>query len=388
MPVEVLLTPGPTPVPPEVLARFAEPVFHHRTPRFQKIFQSVSQRLKPIFKTAHPVHILTGSGTLAMEAAVTNFFSAGDAVLTLNAGKFGERWTDLATAFGLRPLEIKVPYGEAVDPGEVKRRLDTQRDIRGVFATLLETSTGVVLDIAQIAQHTRGRDVLLVVDAISGLAADPLETDAWGVDVVVSGSQKGLMIPPGLAFISVGDKAREFMAKAALPRYYVDLRLYEKASRDNDTPFTPALTLIYGLDEALKRVEHVGLDALLKSQAVLAQAVRASGQALGLGLFAKRPSNGVTAFSLPSGVDGGKLVKLMAESYGVRPAGGQAEMKGKIVRMAHMGFISKADLAQGLEALERALADLGVSVTKGIARRTFEQAMAQGANRVALGEKA
>ncbi len=373
---EVLLTPGPTPVPPEVLARFAEPIFHHRTERFQKIFASVSERLKPVFRTQCPVYVLTGSGTLAMEAAVTNFFSPDDTVLTVSAGKFGERWTELANAFGLKAVELKAPYGEVVAAAAVEEALKANPQIRGVFSTLCETSTGVVFDIAGIAKATRGRDVLLVVDAISGLAADRLETDAWGVDVVVSGSQKGLMIPPGLAFISVNEKAKRFMERARLPRYYVDLRFYERAAKDNDTPFTPALTLIVGLDEALKRIEKVGLEALLSDQELHAGAVRRAAKALGLELFAKHPSCGVTALTVPPQVDGSKLVKIMAERHGVRAAGGQGEMKGKLVRIAHMGFIQRHDLEQGLEALEQGLIGLGYPARRGAGLEAFRQALA------------
>lgn len=376
---EILLTPGPTPVPPEVLARLAEPVFHHRTDRFQKIFASVAQRLKPIFRTESPVYILTGSGTLAMEAAVTNFFSPGETVLTVSAGKFGERWTELARAFGLEAVELKAPYGEAVAPLAVAQALESNSRIRGVFATLCETSTGVVFDIEGIAKVTRGREALLLIDAVSGLAADRLEADAWGVDVVASGSQKGLMIPPGLAFLSVNAKARQFMERARLPRYYVDLKLYERAAKENDTPFTPALTLIVGLDEALKRIEKVGLEALLRDQELHAEAVRRAAKALNLELFAKHPSNGVTAIAVPPQVDGTKLVKTMAERYGVRAAGGQADMKGKLVRIAHMGFIQTQDLEQGLEALEQGLIGLGYPARRGAALHAFRQALARGA---------
>lgn len=351
----LLLTPGPTPVPPEVLRGLARPLFHHRTPEYQRLFREVSEGLKRIFRTRYPVYTFAGSGTAAMEAAMVNFHSPGETVLVVDGGKFGERFWRIAKAYGLDVQILKVEYGDTVSADAIEEAVRKNPKIRSVCLELCETSTGVVYDLQEIARRLAGKGPLLMVDAISGLAADRFEMDSWGIDLAISGSQKGLMLPPGLAFLAVGPRASERMKEAKLPRFYFDLGLYEKALRDWDTPFTPAISLVVALGEAIRRLEKEGLEKVLKRSETLARYTRRRLQDLGLELFAKRPSNGVTAVKVPEGVDGEKLLETIREKEGITMAGGQGEMKGKIIRIAHMGYIRKPDLDRGLAALKRAL---------------------------------
>ena len=354
----ILLTPGPIPLPEPVRRVMAAPIIHHRTPQYRKIFEDASRRLKGIFLTKHPVYTLTGSGTLGMEASIVNFHSPGDEILVVEGGKFGERFTEIAKAYGLRPTVLKVPYGDAVRPEAVGEALRKNPNLKSVCVELCETSTAALFDVRRVAAITSKTDALLIVDAIAALGADRLETDNWGVDIVVSGSQKALMLPPGLAFISVNDKARRRMEKAGIPRYYLDLRLYEKAVKDWDTPFTPAITLVIGLQKAIDLIEAEGLENVFKRSAGLGDFTREKLQALGLRLFSKSPSSTVSAACVPDGVDGEKLIKIMRDEKGVTMAGGQGEMKGKIVRIAHMGSITKSDLEEGIRVLEETIQSL------------------------------
>lgn len=352
---QLLLTPGPTPVPPEILKAGGRPLFHHRTPQYQKLFKEVSEGLQRVFKTRHPVYTLASSGTGAMETALVNFHSAGDEILVVEAGKFGERFTHMAKAFGLLPYVLKVPYGALVSPEAVEREVRKRPQVKSVCLQLCETSTGVVLDLAEIGRRLAGGNALMIVDAISGLGADRFEMDAWGIDLGISGSQKGLMLPPGLSFLAVSPRAASRMKEARLPRFYFNLALYEKAIKDWDTPFTPAISLVVALREALSRIEREGLEKILKRSEALAEYTRAKLQKMGLELFSQRPSNAITAIRLPEGLDGEALVEGIRERYGISIAGGQGEMKGKILRIAHMGFIRKKDLDRGLAALGKAL---------------------------------
>ena len=354
----ILLTPGPTPVPPEVLEVMSQPIFHHRTPRYRELFREVSEGLKQVFRTTQEVYTFTGSGTLAMEAGIANFLSEGDKAIVLEAGKFSERWREIANRYRLNVVSLKAPYGDVIDPSQVEATLKLHPDARAVYATLCETSTGVVFDIEPIAKIVARTQAIFVVDAISGLAADPLEMDAWKVDVVVSGSQKGLMIPPGLAFLAASEKAHSLMKSAKLPRFYADLALYEKALKDSDTPFTPALTLVLGLCETLCRIHREGMEQVWARTARLATETRDQMKKLGLELFAKRPANTVTAVKVPPGIDGEKLVAIMRDEKGVTMAGGQGEMKGKIFRIAHLGAITKSDLEIGTSVLKETLGEL------------------------------
>ena len=357
-PRNILLTPGPIPVPESVRRVMAEPILHHRTPQYRKIFQSVTERLKAVFLTRVPVYTIAGSGTSAMEAAIVNFHSAGDEILVIDGGKFGERFTDLARAYSLKATVIKVPYGDAVQPAAVEQAVKKNPNLKSVCAELCETSTAVLQDIEAVGKITSRTEALLIVDAISGLGADRLETDAWHVDLVIGGSQKALMLPPGLAFLSVSDKARRRMETAKLARFYLDLRLYEKGMKDWDTPFTPAIGLVLALEKSLARIEAEGLENVFKRSAELGEFTRAKLKAIGLELFSKAPSSTVSAAIFPEGVDGEKVVQIMRDEKGVTMAGGQGEMKGRIVRIAHMGSITKAELEEGIRVLQETLEEM------------------------------
>jgi len=369
-----LLTPGPTPLPPQISESMARPIIHHRTPQFQAILKEASLGLKTVFQTSNDVFIISSSGTGAMEAAVINLLSSGDTALVVQGGKFGERWTEIAKAYGITCEIIDVEWGRAVDPEEINKRLKANPKIKAVFTTLCETSTGVDNDIEKISGITKDSHAVLVVDAISGLGAIDLKTDAWGVDVVVSGSQKGLMLPPGLGFISLSPKAWKLVEASKSPRYYLDLRKARKALEQNDTPFTSSITLIIALNEALKMMQQDGLENIFSGHRKMADAVRVAVKALGLELFAPTAaSDAVTAVKVPVGIDGEKLVKTMRDTYGVTIAGGQAELKGKVFRIAHMGFIAEFDIITGLSCLEKVLAQMGYKITLGAGIKAAEE---------------
>ena len=376
MPDDILLTPGPTPLPPQVREALGRPIMHHRTKQFRTLFQKTLQGMQTVMQTANPVFCLTSSGTGAMETAVVNLLSPGDEAIVVLGGKFAERWQELCQAYGITVVTVPVAYGDAVNPQQVAQALTSHPKAKAVFTTLLETSTGVVNDIQAIAAITRNSPAVLVVDAISGLLCDPCQTDAWGIDMVVTGSQKGLMLPPGLAFLSTSQRVWPLIDASKSPRYYYDLRLYKKALADDDTPFTAGVSLVMALEAALGLILKEGVPQMIARCACMAQATRAAMQALGLELFAKRPGNGVTAVKVPDGVDGKKLTALMYERSRVMIAGGQGQMAGKIFRFAHMGFISPEDLLAGLDALEDALSQVGRSVTKGTARKAAEAILA------------
>lgn len=379
----ILLTPGPTPVPPQALALMAEPIFHHRTPQYRKIFNRVSHDLKEIFQTQNDVFTFTSSGTGAMEASIVNFLSPGDLIIVAHAGKFGERWLNLAKAYGIHVIEIKAPYGESISPTGIEKTLKENPSVKAVYTTHCETSTGVTYDIQKIASIVSKTNAILVVDAISGLAADPLPQDEWKVDVVVSGSQKALMLPPGLGFMSVSQKAWGLNQSAKCPRFYYDLALYKKALQDSDTPFTPALTIVIALEETLKIIKDKGMINLLEETRALANATREALQAIGLKLFSKSGhSNVLTAVCVPNGIDGEKLIKVMRDDKGVTLAGGQGEMKGKIFRIAHMGFITKEDLFAGIEILCETLNEFGYVCNAKEATQRFIKSLTQKTEKV------
>ncbi|HNX80866.1 MAG TPA: alanine--glyoxylate aminotransferase family protein [Candidatus Omnitrophota bacterium] len=361
-----LLTPGPTPLPPEVLQAQARPIIHHRTPQFQAILKEAAEGLKFVFQTSNDVYILTSSGTGAMEASVVNLLSPGDTAICIQAGKFGERWTEICKAYGIQTEVIDVAWGKAVDPKDVEKKLKANPAIKVVFSTLCETSTGVVHDIAGLGAVVKNSSAVLVVDAISGLGAIDLKTDAWGVDVVVSGSQKGLMLPPGLAFICMSSKAWEKVEVSKCPKFYFNLKTAQKTWKSTDTPFTPAISLVIALNEALKLIRLEGMDAIFARHHTMAEATRTAMKALGLELFAPTAaSDVVTSVKVPAGIDGEKLVKTMRDTWGVTIAGGQAEMKGKIFRFAHMGFIEEFDIIVGISCLEKVLAKMGYTFNFG-----------------------
>jgi aspartate aminotransferase-like enzyme len=362
---DYLLTPGPTPLPPQVQEALSRPIIHHRTTQYRALFKRVLQGLQQVFQTKQPVIVFTSSGTGAMEAAVGNLLSPGDRAIVVLGGKFAERWQHLCKVFGIAVTTIPLANGEAVDPEQVRQALKAMPETKAVFATLCETSTGVAHDIQTIASIVRSTNAVLVIDAISGLLAEECKTDEWGVDVVVSGSQKALMLPPGLAFMTLSQRAWRLVEQAKSPRFYFDLRLYRSALADDDTPFTSSVSLVVALDEALKLILQDGVPQTIQRCQLMAQATRAACEAMGLSLFAKRPANAVTAVNVPNGVDGKKLLNHLQDRYAVTLAGGQGEMAGKIFRIAHMGFIAPFDVLVALGALELALLELGASVTPG-----------------------
>jgi len=370
-----LLTPGPTPLPPEVCEAMARPIIHHRTPQFQNILKEASEGLRYVYQTKNDVFILTSSGTGTMEAAVVNILSPGDTALTVQGGKFGERWTEICQSYGINAEVLDVEWGKAVEPKEIEKRLKAKPKIKAVFTTLCETSTGVVNDIEAIGQVVKNTDAVLVVDAISGLGAIDLQTDSWFCDVVVSGSQKGLMLPPGLGFISVSPKAWKLAESSKCPKYYFDLKEAKKAYDKTDTPFTPAITLIIALCEALRMLKEDGLENVFSRHKKMADATQAAVKALGLELFAPMAaSDVVTAAKVPHGIDGEKLVKAMRDTYGVTIAGGQSELKGKVFRIAHMGFIEEFDIIVGISCLEKVLFQMGYKFQLGTGVRAAEEA--------------
>lgn len=368
-----LLTPGPTPVPESILLKMASPIIHHRTSQFKEIFKEVNAGLKYLFQTTSDVYTLASSGTGAMEAACVNLVGPGEKALVINSGKFGERFANILKAYGAVVELINVEYGDIVDPSKIKEALDKDKSIKAVFTTLCETSTGIVTDIEEIAKITAKYNAVLVVDAVSGLGACRMEMDKWGIDVVVSGSQKGLMLPPGLAFISMSPKAWKVAEATKGPKFFFDLAKYRKSLAKDDVPFTPAVSLVIGLNEALKMIKEQGIENVWACHDRLAMAVRSAVAALGLKLFAKTPANMVTAVCVPDGIDGQMIVKIMRDEYGVSIAGGQDNMKGKIIRIAHLGYMTDFDMIVGISALEMALKKLGYNFELGAGVRACEK---------------
>ncbi len=372
-----LLTPGPTPLPPEVCEALAKPIIHHRTPQFQEILKEAVEGLKYVYQTKSDVYIFSSSGTGAMEAAVTNLLSPGDCAITVEAGKFGERWTELCKAYGVNPEVIKVEWGKAVSASQIKSMVKGRGTrIKVVFATLCETSTGVTTDIKAIAEALKDTDTVLAVDAISGLGVIDLKTDEWGVDVVVAGSQKGLMLPPGLGFISVSQKAWKLINESRSPRYYFDLRSAKKSWGQTDTPFTTSVSLTVALNAALKMIKEEGLENVFNRCRKMADGIRAAAKALGLKLYADEScaSDAITAVSVPSGIDGEKLVKTMRDAYGVTIAGGQAELKGKVFRVATMGYLNEFDIILALSCIEKVLYQMGYKFELGKGVKAAQEA--------------
>ncbi len=357
----LLLTPGPTQVPPSVCEALGRPIIHHRTPQFQNEIKEAVEGLKYLFQTKNDVYLLTCSGTGAMEASVCNLLSPGDKAIAVEAGKFGERWTELCATYRVDARVVTVEWGKTVTAEQIKTLLKAEPDIKAVFITLCETSTGATPDVQEIAKVVHSSNAVLVLDAISGLGVQDVQTDNWGVDVVVTGSQKGLMLPPGLAMISVSPKAFALMEKSTSPRYYFDLREAKKAAEKIDTPFTPAIGIIIALNEAIRLIKKEGLQNLFAKYALMAQATRAAAQALGLTVFTHEScrSNVLTAISLPANIDGEKLMKVMRDEYGITVAGGQDKLKGKTIRIAHMGMLDEFDIITGFACLEKVLKKMG-----------------------------
>ncbi len=370
---EFLYTPGPVNVPPDVLMKMSEPVYHHRTPRFRDMYAKVLEKLAHVFRTENTVISFTSSGTGAMEASFVNFLSPGDHVITINGGKFGERWTQLAEAYGLACHEIPVTWGDAPSPEKVSALLKQHPETKAVFTELTETSTGTVYDIKALGEVVKDTDALFVVDAVSGLGADDIHVDEWHVDVCVAGSQKALMIPPGLSFMSISEKAWAMAETARLPRYYFDLRKCKKSLEKGDTPFTPAHTLLEAVNVSLDMIVEETIERVIARHSRLADAVRAGTAALGLTLYSKSPANALTAVVFAD-IDAEKLRGCMRED-GVYVAGGQNEAKGKIIRIAMMGYAADADVVNVIAALERALKKCGADFIPGAGVKAAQESL-------------
>lgn len=364
-----IFAPGPTPVPEAVLARLAEAPLHHRTREFGVILNRVTERLKGLFQTSERPYVLSASGTGAMEAAVVNLFRPGEEVLVIEAGKFGERWAELGTRFGLKVHRLTLPWGRAASPDAVREALKAHRKVVGVYFQACETSTGSMHPTEAIARVVReAGEALVVVDAITALGVIDLPMDRWGLDVVVSGSQKALMLPPGLAFLALSPRAHARRKHAGLPRYYFDLDEEDRSAPTGETAWTPAVGLIQGLDTVLERFEAVGLPAVVKHHERLAEATRAGIRAMGLSLFAKdAPAPGLTAVEVPAGIDGKKLVATLRDRFAITVAGGQDAYAGKIFRLAHLGYFDELDMISALSATQMTLAALGHKAAPGAA---------------------
>ncbi|MDD2890514.1 MAG: alanine--glyoxylate aminotransferase family protein [bacterium] len=374
-----LMTPGPTPVPSEVRLAEAREIIHHRTKEFSDTIKIVSEGLKPIFKTKNSVFTFAASGTGAMEGAVCNLLSKGDKALVVKGGKFGERWGNICKAYGVEAISVDIEWGDVADPAVIKKHLDDNPDIKVVFATLCETSTATEFPIKEYGEVIKSRpNTLFVVDAISGLAACDIQVDNWGVDVCVSGSQKSLMLPPGLAFASVSDKAWPFMDKSNLPKFYFDFKKARKALEKSDTPFTPGVSLIMGLKQALEMINaDGGIDKVLERVTVLGDATQAAMKALGLKLISKHPAKALTGIFAPDGVDGKELKKTLEKKYGVMVAGGQDQFEGKVIRLTHLGYIGQFDILTAIAAIELSLHDLKHPVELGKGLKAAQEVFAK-----------
>jgi aspartate aminotransferase-like enzyme len=376
---QYLLTAGPTPVPERVLLAMAEPVLYHRAPAFTACLKETQESLSWLYQTSQLVLQISGSGTAGMEAAVSNFLRRGDKALVIKGGKFGERWGKICAAYGIETVNIDVEWGKSVDPAQVASALDKDPAIRAVYATASETSTGARHDVEALGKICKAREnVILCVDAITAIGVFDVKTDAWGLDVVVCGSQKALMLPPGLAFVAVSEKAWKASERSDLPRFYLNLAAEKKSQSKGENAFTPAVSLVVGLRESLRMLKDEGLENVHKRHDRLARATRAAAVGLGLELFAENPTDAVTAIRVPAGVDGSAIVKHMRSKYGLTIAGGQDHLKGKIIRIAHIGYYSEMDVAIAVTALEMTLADLGYPVKRGAGIAGLEQSLAGG----------
>ncbi len=371
-----LFTPGPVSVPPKVLLTQAQPMTHHRLPEFSEVLKEIREGLQYLFQTKEKVFFFASSGTGAMEAAILNLFSPGDKVLVVVGGKFGERWAELAETYGLDPVVIEVPWGKAVKVEEVKKKLDENSSIKGVLIQACETSTGVKHPVKEIAELTREREnTVLVVDAITALGVYELPMDEWGLDVVITGSQKALSLPPGLSFIALSQKAWKFAENSKLPKYYFNLKKELKAYEKDTTAFTPAVSLLLGLKENLKRIREIGLERLFSHYKAQARACREAVRALGLEIFPEVPSESLTVVKAPDGLKVGEFLKYLRDSLGIVFAGGQAQLKGKIFRITHMGDQSPFDLLVAISALETALSKYGYQVVPGEGVKAAQQVL-------------
>lgn len=375
-----IMAPGPTEVPAEVLVEAAKPVIHHRTPQYRKILTEVVDGMKYVLGTENNVYVIGASGTGAMEMAVANTVNAGDKIIVASIGVFGDRWDAIAKVYGANIVKIAAEWGTAVKPAELKKALDENPDAVAVFTTLNETSTGVYNDIEAFGKLTANHKALLVVDGISGIGAQPFYMDKWNVDIIAVGSQKGLMIPPGLAYIAASKKAWAVIENCKSPKFYFDMKKYEKAATKEkmpDTPFTSAVSLVCQQAAALKLIKEEGIEKVWERHEKLSKAVREGIKALGLELFAKEnPAVVLCSVVVPEGIDGKLLMKKIRDEYGISMAGGQGKMEGKLLRIGTLGYTDRFDAVMGVAAAEMALKDMGakIEIGKGV-KRTMEVLM-------------
>ena len=360
-----LFTPGPTPIPSDALLAMAQPIDYHRSEDAVALIKDVLEKLKHVFQTENDVLFLTSSGTGAMDGAVANLLCRDDKVIVIRSGKFGERWSEICEAYGIKVIPIDVAWGDSVAPETVKSKLTDHPNVKAVFATLCETSTGALHDIEALARLTQSGPTLLVVDAVSALGADDLQMDNWGVDVVVSCSQKGLMTPPGLAFAVLNRRAWEAVEQSNLPKYYFDFRKAHQRGLEGSVPYTPAITLLTALQCALNHICAEGIRNTIARHKRLALATRSAIKAIGLPLFATSPANTLTSIRLPEEIDGKTFIKMMREKHGITYAGGQGDLSGKILRIAHLGWMNENDVIVAISAFERGLAEIGYDVSLG-----------------------
>ncbi len=370
-----LFSPGPTMLPPEVLLKMAEPIMHHREPEFERMLAEIREGLKYLFQTKNEVLVFTSSGTGAMEGAVSNILSKGDKAVVVRGGKFGERWGEICKAYRIEFIPIDVEWGRAVDPKQIQKALASNSSVRGVYTQASETSTGAKHPIHEIAEIVKKyEETVLVVDAITGVGVFDLPMDAWGIDVLISGSQKALMLPPGLSFAALSDKAWKSVERSNLPKFYFDFKKELKSAQKNQNSFTPAISLFVGLKESLRLIRKEGLEAVFRRHQKLAEATRAAAKALGLELYAPdSPSNAVTAVKVPESIQGGKLKNLFFERFGITVAGGQDQAKGKIIRIAHLGYYERLDMVMVISALEMLLKEMGHKFELGTGVKAAEE---------------
>jgi aspartate aminotransferase-like enzyme len=367
-----LMAPGPTPIPVEALLAMSKPILHHRAPEYEQLFSEVRSGLKSLFQTKNEVLIFASSGTGAMEASVVNTLSPGDKVLVARGGKFGERWGEICQAYGVLFEAIDVEWGYPLDPGVIEAALKKDPSVKAVFVTHSETSTGTLTDLRRIAEIVSQTPALLIADVVTSLGVTDVPVDAWKVDVAAAGSQKGLMLPPGLGFCSVSDKAWEMVAHSRLPKFYFNFAAEKKNIEKNQNAFTPAVSLLIALRETLAMIEQEGLPNVFARHDRLARATRAGVTALGLELYSQAPTPSVTAVKAPAGIDGGQIVKTLRTKHGITIAGGQSQLKGKIFRISHMGYVDTYDIVTAISALEITLVGLGYPVELGKGVRAAE----------------
>ncbi|NPV10902.1 MAG: alanine--glyoxylate aminotransferase family protein [Ignavibacteria bacterium] len=355
-----LFTPGPTPVPEKIMLKMSEPIIHHRNPEFKEIFAELNSNIKYLFQTKQNVYTLTSSGTGAMEAAVGNVISDGDKAIFVNGGKFGERWGQMIKTFGGIPIEVKKEWGKPPSVDEIIDLVKKDPDVKAIYLTHSETSSGTVTNVREIAKAVHEiSDALIVVDGITSVGAIELKMDEWDLDIVLTGSQKGLMIPPGLSFIAVSERAWRKINETENRVFYFSLKKAQKALESGDTPWTPAITLVIGANEALKLIKEEGLENIWKRHHRLAEGIRIGVKALGLKLMSKNPSNAITAVFIPEGIEFKKFNDALKYEFGITVAGGQEQYKGKLFRISHLGYYDELDMITMISALEFALKKAG-----------------------------